>query len=160
MIFTIIQKVKPESETSEIEVIGTPEPSDPAATGSDGKTSFRNIPLGYYVIKETVVPVGHIINGDRTFYIHVDQTGIKLKEKVIEDGKAKLIDAESVTVGNVTYSVENNTVLFTVENTPGAELPYTGGIGTYPYQILGGLLIMLGVTLLRVRRKKGGGEYI
>jgi LPXTG-motif cell wall-anchored protein len=42
---------------------------------------------------------------------------------------------------------------FTVGNTPGAALPNTGGCGTWPFTIVGSILI-LGAGVLLWRRRK------
>ena len=126
------------------------------ATGDDGKVKFEKLSSGYYRIEETQLPEGGYVKlDDAVFYIKVDGQTISMLQK--EDGKKPEEWTAVTTLADGKILFTQNTV--TIGNPPGAELPMTGGIGTYTYQILGGLLIMLGVILLRIRRKKGGGEY-
>lgn len=126
------------------------------ATGDDGKVKFEKLSSGYYRIEETQLPEGGYVKlDDAVFYIKVDGQTISMLQK--EDGKKPEEWTAVTTLADGKILFTQNTV--TIGNPPGAELPMTGGIGTYTYQILGSLLIMLGVILLRIRRKKGGGEY-
>ena len=118
--------------------------------------SFNDIALGYYEIKETQTPAGYIITGDAAFYIKIEATGIKLLEKEVKDGKLGFKEAASTKVGNVTIGTQGTTVTFTVENTPGAALPNTGGPGTNLIYLLGLMLTSVGCggLMMRKRRKK------
>ena len=105
-------------------------------------------------MKETVTPDGYIQTGEGTFYVKVDSSGLHLLEKVITDGKLSYREATTAKVGDVTISTMEGTVTFTVENTPGAALPSTGGPGTLLYTATG-LTLLLGASLwLFLRRKK------
>ena len=53
----------------------------------------------------------------------------------------------------MTISTMEGTVTFTVENTPGAKLPATGGPGTTLFYVIGSLLTLLAAALL-LRRKE------
>lgn len=108
--------------------------------------TLKSLPDGKYRLKEISAPDGHVVLDEFPVYFTVENG-------VIANG--------TETVADVTFTAATSTAIaqFTIPNPPGAPLPHTGGIGTYTYQILGGLLIMLGVILLRIRRKKGGGEY-
>ncbi|MBQ1302760.1 MAG: LPXTG cell wall anchor domain-containing protein, partial [Firmicutes bacterium] len=58
----------------------------------------------------------------------------------------------TVTEGSA-YVDENNNITLIITNTPGAELPSTGGPGTHLFTIFGSILI-LGAGILLWRRRK------
>ncbi|MBQ6635771.1 MAG: Cna B-type domain-containing protein [Lachnospiraceae bacterium] len=152
-----IRAVQPASNTSSVTMVEGSEASDPETTDDDGMADFENVELGYYEAKEEKTPGGYILTGDKTFYIKVDVQGVKLLEKVIIDGKLSFREARPddngiIKVGNVTYSISGTTVTFTVDNTPGAALPHTGGPGTDIFTILGSMLILGAAFLLWWRR--------
>ena len=148
-----IRPIESTSTTESVAYVNGSKESDPVTTGNDGKTRFQDIAPGYYEVRETVSPAGYVLVADATFYIKIETTGIKLLEKEIVDGKLSFKEAQTTKVGNVTISTEDTTVLFTVENTPGAALPNTGGPGTRLFTILGSILILgAGVLLWRRRR--------
>lgn len=153
---------------------GTGSESDPTEL-PEATVSFNGLKPGYYKVEETQLPDGGYIKlDDGTVYIKVTDTSISLLQKtddpapknwpIIEatpkEGSTNILVSQ-YSNGKVVLEFNTDTLLGTLKvgNPKGAELPQTGGIGTYPYQILGGLLIMLGAILLRIRRKKGGGEY-
>ena len=122
-------------------------------TNGEGQTSFTGLEAGYYEIRETNTPKGYVITGDAQFYVKVEKTGIKLVkvEQVQEGGTTKYVWSDGTANSNVTFATANNTA--TVENTPGAALPSTGGPGTRLYTIFGSILILgAGVLLWRRRR--------
>ena len=94
-------------------------------------------------MKETRTPDGYVLTGDGTFYVKVDSNGVKLLEKNIVDGKLSFTEATETSVGNVSINTLDTTVTFTVENTPGASLPSTGGPGTNLLYLFGSMLVML-----------------
>ena len=148
-----IRPIEPASTTSSVTYVSGSEESNPVTTGDGGKTRFQDIALGYYEVRETVPPAGYVLTLDPTFYIKIETTGIKLLEKEIVDGKLSFKEAQTTKVGNVTISTEDTTVLFTVENTPGAALPESGGPGTRMFTILGTVLLAFaGMILIRRRR--------
>ena len=148
-----IQKILETSQTAFVVTEGEAVASVPEITGSDGKVSFKGISAGCYKVKETVTPDGYIQTGEGTFYVKVDSSGLHLLEKVITDGKLSYREATTAKVGNVTISTMEGTVTFTVENTPGAKLPATGGPGTTLFYVIGSLLTLLAAALL-LRRKE------
>ncbi|MBR2255994.1 MAG: Cna B-type domain-containing protein [Blautia sp.] len=132
-----IQKILETSQTASVVKEGEAVASVPEITGSDGKVSFKGISAGCYEVKETVTPDGYIQTGEGTFYVKVDSSGLHLLEKVITDGKLSYREATTAKVGDVTISTMEGTVTFTVENTPGAALPSTGGPGTNLIYLIG-----------------------
>ena len=100
--------------------------------------TISGLTQGFYKIEENDAPAGYVI---------VDKTPIRF-----EIGAGGKITNNSIP-GVVYDSAEN---LFTIPNTPGAELPSTGGPGTLLYT-LSGILLMLGAALMygfRMRRRE------
>ena len=54
------------------ENIVTGTPTSEMETGSNGKISLKNLPLGTYVLREVKAPVGYQISGDREFNVSVE----------------------------------------------------------------------------------------
>ena len=135
----------------------TPSPSTPETTGESGKVTFSNIPLGYYELEEVHIPDGYIILDNRKFYIRVDTDDVKLLEKVITDGKLSFREVTPgaggrIILGNIELTKSGKTITFTVENTSGPELPYTGGPGTKLFTILGAMLLVLAAAGMAVMK--------
>lgn len=117
-----------------------------SATGSVGRLSFQNLPAGYYRLEETEAPAGYNRLGE---YIYFKIAG----------GVVTWTDSTFETVigdGNKPNQVEYNSanVEFVIDNTPGVELPSTGGRGTLIYTVAGMALIVLAGVLLVSRRKR------
>ena len=157
-----IQQIYPTSDVPEPTYVvgGITSPSTPEITGIDGKVSFNNIPLGYYEVEEKELPPGYVFTQDQDgkFYIRVDTDSVKLLEKVITDRKLsfKEVDPDAggrIKLGNVELTKEGNIFMFTVENTSGAALPYTGGPGTRIFTILGAILIAGAGFMMWKRRR-------
>ena len=110
-------------------------PTDQAVSS----TTF-NLEYGIYCLTETTAPNGYVILSNK-IYFKVDDNGITLQTvSVGNDGKTTYSDANEVYV----------------KNTPGQELPYTGGPGTLLYT-LSGIALMLGAALMygfRMRRRE------
>lgn len=97
------------------------------------------------------------INDGKVTWIDWSPTGSKWIDKTtdtmvsFENAKEAVADNtetpedESQPAGNAT---------FTVQNTPGVQLPQTGGTGTTLFMALGGLLTVTAGVILTIRRKK------
>ena len=133
---------------------GNASPGDPASTGDDGKTGFKDLTPGIYEIFESDPPDGYIITGDAKFYIKVDSLGVHLLVKKVQNRRVTFEGANTSRVGNVTLSTTDTAITFTVENTPGTELPAAGGSGTLLYSVLGAILIVFAGAALVVRMKR------
>ncbi len=154
-----IQAIKPTSDVSDPTAIGDPSPSVPETTGTNGKVSFNDIPLGYYEVAETQSPTGYILSGDGKFYIRVDTDSVKLLEKVIEDGHLSFKEVlpgagGRIILDNVELTKSGNTITFTVENTHSAALPSAGGSGTWIYRMIGLILIAGAGFWLLIRKRR------
>ena len=125
-----------------------------SSTNAQGKASFGNLTIGYYIITETNPPAGYVITGDDSFYIEVTDNGINLLIK--GEGAPSSWTKNAVTYGNVktfTAATTDSNAQAKVENTPGTALPMTGGSGTGLFTILGSILIA-GAGLLLWRRRR------
>ena len=145
-----IQPVKEEiSSTGQPSHVDNSQPTE--KTTSDGKVTFDKLVTGYYEIKETHTPEGYVIIGESQFYIHVNGGGITLvKVKAEVNGEETVYTWEE---GSSNSHVTLEAATATVTNTPGVELPSTGGPGTRLFIILGSILILgAGVLLWRRRR--------
>ena len=103
-------------------------------TNSDGKITFDKIVPGRYKLEETDPPTGYV-KSEGPYFINVSG-----------DGTGDNVE------GTVLYaSVEGH--VFTIENTPGAALPSTGGPGTSLIYFLGIILTCLAGAGLILRKR-------
>ena len=103
-------------------------------TEATGIYEMKGLRDGHYQLTETVAPTGYIgLNTPIEFTILNGE---------VQEGYSN----------TVTYIPDDKT--FTIGNTPGAELPSTGGSGTLIYTITGIFLITLAGTLLVARKRK------
>ena len=124
-------------------------PTDPTVSS----TTF-SLEYGIYCLTETTAPNGYVILSNK-IYFKVDDNGITLQTvSVGNDGKTTYSDANEGDYPLVSLSEDALTVY--VKNTPGQELPNTGGPGTLLYT-LSGIALMLGAALMygfRMRRRE------
>ena len=136
-------------------------------TGNNGRLTYDGLVRGVYEIRETVPPAGYVVSEDIVFYLKVEAGTVTYVEKgtgkpsswapASGDGTTiRFFDAQAAveddlaTPEDETSEAVNPT--FRVVNTPGVELPHTGGRGTGMFTILGSLLIA-GAGLLLFRRR-------
>ena len=105
-----------------------------------GTLQFTGITPGYYYLHETKSPDGYVMTEKTGWHFQVNENGIMQGVgDLTSDGTFQYVDAKSMTV----------------ENTPGAALPSTGGPGTNMIYFLGIVLTGLaGGGLLMKRRRK------
>ena len=110
------------------------------------------------MIEESQTPDGYVKSGeDSTFYVHVDGGVITylIRSSSADDASQKIDqwDKTRKESGLVTYDSETNTatVKNTVKNTPGTQLPQTGGIGTTLFTALGGLMTATAGAILTMK---------
>lgn len=128
----------------------TPIDSDP--TDANGKTSFSDLTKGYYEISEKTAPDGYVLPDDVIFYLKVEAGTVTYLEK----GTGKPSTWTSASSGGkivFTAAQEEENASFRVSNTPGTELPHTGGVGTTIFYILGIILTMVSGMLFWKKRR-------
>ncbi len=114
------------------------------STGEDGTYLFHYLPDGTYILTEVAAPDGY----------NLLPAAITI---TIEDGSVMTVEwASNVNVDIKNYVVASEDGLtITVANQSGAELPNTGGPGTWIY-ILAGLLLMSTAGYLFLLKKRRG----
>lgn len=113
-----------------------------ATSNQSGILTFDALPDGDYRITENAAPAGYI------------RTDTKLYFTISEGSVTWTNDSGTEINEQPMVSYESEEKAFTVGNTPGAELPATGGSGTLIYTITGIFLITLAGTLLVARKRK------
>ena len=118
-----------------------------------GIVTKEGLTHGYYELTEKSAPDGYIMEDDLKVYFKVDAGKITWLEP--GSGAPSTWEKKTTTDETVTFHAATATskASFEVGNTPGAELPHTGGIGTAVFYILGSILIAASGMMLRRRRK-------
>lgn len=119
-------------------------------TGTDGIARFTSLSAGYYIVKETKLPAGYVLNGTGSFFVKVENGAVKLVEQgesgwVEADGNAKLV---------FTVADGDNPAIVKVGNDAGVSLPSTGGPGTSLLYLLGTIMTLLAGAGLFLKRKE------
>ena len=106
--------------------------------------SFRMLTDGNYKLIETKAPDGYI-------RAQTPELEFTVTDGVITPD----IAADGFVIDYLPVSQENDTPTVTIGNTPGVELPSTGGNGTLIYTVAGmALIVLAGVLLVSRRRRK------
>ena len=108
---------------------------------TDTEKTFTGLPSGIYKLTETHAPSGYVII-TKNIYFKVSDGAVTLTD---EGGEAK-------EYSEVSLADDNTTII--VRNTPGVELPSTGGIGTRLFTAIGAMLTMTAGAVLMIRRKR------
>ena len=117
--------------------------SSEKTTGDDGTLTFEKLPNGKYMIEETSAPAGYVKQREIKIYFTVSEGSTV----TYTNEAGETIESQTL----VTYTPADQS--FTVGNTPGVQLPNTGGPGTRLFTIFGSFLILgAGVLLWRKRR--------
>ena len=141
-------KARKEAETGRWETVAEENVSQNGIVGKDGKLSFIGLGAGEYIITEVKAPEG---------YNKLDAP-IKLTIKM--DNISEIVTGEEE--ASWKYSVDGNTdiaadanghIQYKVENSAGALLPSTGGIGTTIFYAVG-IILMAGAVFFVVRKKR------
>jgi len=107
----------------------------------NGLFSFEGLSVGYYKIEETNLPAGYVKwSSDPTFEVKAN-TSNELMIRLINNP------------GNLLKLVDGELTIF-VGNTPGTQLPQTGGIGTTLFTAIGGLMTATAGAILAIRKKR------
>ena len=103
---------------------------------SEGVLTFDGLGEGTYEITELVAPDGYNILSDPINVVVTFNKG-----------------TWSASVNGENLTVEDGIVKLTVENKKGAELPSTGGVGTYVFYAVGGVLVA-GALIVLIAKKR------
>ena len=110
-------------------------------TEQNGEYTITGLEVGTYTLTETKAPDGYLILSNTITFTVSNST---------VDGQEVVTVA---LVGNPdNASASHNTI--TITNTPGKELPHTGGNGSALYTILGGLMVLSAGGALLIGRKR------
>ncbi len=116
---------------------------------SDGDTfGFKGVDDGTYVLVETIIPAGYNAWDAEEFTVtaahETEADAPKLTELTGGDLLTGLVDAEGAYTGVLDTDIENS---------EGATLPTTGGIGTTLFYVIGTILV-IGAGVLLVTKKR------
>ncbi|MBE6470322.1 MAG: Cna B-type domain-containing protein [Coriobacteriaceae bacterium] len=127
-----------------------------------GELTFDHLPNGQYKIEETKSPDGYVkteandiyfeVADQKVYWCSLDGSG-NLQRIASEDLPGHNQDSPTT----CEYEQNGKSATFTVGNTPGSELPHTGGEGTFAFYMLGIMLTAFAIYLL-VRQKRKGNK--
>ncbi len=122
--------------------------TDSVVTPANGTVIIKGLDLGTYYLQETQQPTGYNILTQEI-------------EVVITADNPSTADTTEEDLTNVYYIIDNNTTDLIanndevkVENRAGAVLPTTGGMGTIILTVLGVSIVIIGIILPVIKRKK------
>jgi LPXTG-motif cell wall-anchored protein len=121
--------------------------ADTVIQNHDGTDAERSAE-GYFIIPLEGVVLTELDNGDYQVIEKAAPTGY-----IIEDNPVLTFKVENGEVKSGNQTITS----FEIENTSGAELPYTGGIGTTIFYVLGSLLVLTGGIYFVARRRIAKG---
>ena len=132
-----------------------------ATTGADGGLTFEGLDAGEYTLVETKAPSGFTLN---TRQIPVEISATYTTEGKLDTLTIK-IDGANTSTYKATYettgtikTITNTTTVTDVINTKIAQLPSTGGMGTYLFTIIGVVVMAGAAGAFFMSRRKGSEE--
>lgn len=120
----------------------------PIVTGSNGEATLGYLKSGIYYLYETKAPDGFNMLTEPVV-ITVDSA----HETPQGDGAVGYSAEQTISQPKADYDPATRTYTLTIPNSPGARLPETGGVGTTVFYVAGGLLSLLALALLILRRR-------
>ena len=122
---------------------GTGTPYESGFITSDETMLLKNLPDGKYKLVEVDAPSGFVILSNEILF--------EITNGIVTSSTA----TDASTCDKVHLNTAGETAELIVDNTPGAALPNTGGLGTRLYLLLGSALIAIAGALLIRRRRIG-----
>ena len=147
-------------------------------TLADGVITFKGLAAGTYWLKEISAPAGYVgdtqahkveivatYSPEKTVPAHKEGEIWVAEYKYVElTSFSVIIDGKDTATSTytVTYNDDDPTIIETVdpeikntniENTPGVELPSTGGIGTTIFYVVGGAMVLCGIVMFITKRR-------
>ena len=124
---------------------------------ADAKTSFTftGLDSGKYKLVETDVPAGYNKADDIVF--EVQATYPASSDDALLTGLA-VLDADGSPFDGFTTSYADGTLVVSIENASGIQLPSTGGAGTYLVYGVGALAAVAGIVLVFSKKKETDKE--
>lgn len=107
-------------------------------TGENGDAKFQGLDCGSYYLHETASPAG--------YNLLKEDVGLTITATYGSDGQ--ITSSNAVSDNNGQYQRSQK-----IENKAGAELPSTGGIGTYIFYAIGSVLV-IGALVLLITKKR------
>lgn len=149
---------------------------DTFTTDGTGVLTFTGLDEGKYVLKETKVPAGYVGDTnphDVEIVAHYSdpikmpattENGIPIAsyEYVVLESYDVIIDGTTTSTYKVTHNETDPTIIEKVDpeikgteidNTPGVQLPSTGGIGTTIFYVVGGAMVLCGIVMFITKRR-------
>ena len=132
-----------------------------ATTGVDGGLTFEGLDAGEYTLVETKAPSG--------FTLNTRQIPVVISATYTTEGKLDTltikIDGENTSTYKATYdttgtikTITETTTVTDVINTKIAQLPSTGGMGTYLFTIIGVVVMAGAAGAFFMSRRRGSEE--
>lgn len=134
-----------------------------AVKGEDGETvvsytaSWKGLDDGVYKLSETVTPAGYNTAADIEFTVtagHVDGDAPYLNTLTVSPND--IFKVVSEITGDV--STPTGYISGDVVNQAGSTLPETGGIGTYIFYAVGGVLVLAAVVLFVTKKRMSNAD--
>ena len=114
---------------------------------SDYEFKFTDLPAGRYRLEEMLPPAGYIIQTKYVFFkINPNRT--------VELTKADGSNDNNNSQVSIKFDNKSGMYTITVKNTPGIELPQTGGEGTLLFSVFGTILVLTSTLFILAKRKR------
>ena len=123
------------------------------ATGTNGKLTFDSLDSGIYEIREVTPPAGYVLTDEIFIYFKVTSGQVSY----IQKGSGKPSSWSEKTGDQIIHFVpkqESNNAYFRIANTPGTELPHTGGVGNGMIKLLGTTVMLASIAVFLERKKR------
>ena len=117
-------------------------------SGEDGVFYGGKLGAGVYYLDEANIPSGYLAPAGM-YVLRIEESSVSL-EFPAETGQQDLNDWISTSTAG---EGEETVYTVSIRNTPGAELPATGGSGTGVYTLIGSILLCISLCLTAIRIK-------